>query len=191
MVGDSGSTLTTPTGGTGVSWTLQRSFTTASFCSIYLWTATGISPQTFTLSVAQITSSIAYGFNCLQFSNAAVGASNVGSSTSGAPTLNLTTTATGSAIVVINGDWDALDGSTGGATPRAWRTNAGTLTEQTYSNTGVGTGYATYIGFHANAGAVGTYAVGLTVPSTQKYSIVACEVLGNPPVTATTAWFTA
>jgi hypothetical protein len=44
-----------------------------------------------------------------------------------APSLNITTTADNSALVVTSCDWNAVDGAS-----RAWRTGAGTLTEEGY-----------------------------------------------------------
>ena len=113
-----------------------------------------------------------FGLNVLTFrSSDGVGASSKDNVASGAPTLNLTTTQANSAIVVANGDWSATDGAS-----RTWRTNAGALTEKTYDFQSAQ--FTVYGGYHADAGAIATYAVGLSAPGAQKYSIAAVEVKG-------------
>ena len=66
---------------------------------------------------------------------------------------------------------------------RTWRTNAGALTETSYYDYAwpdafVGGYYTVYGGYHADAGAASTYAVGLSAPGGQFYSIAAVEVKG-------------
>jgi hypothetical protein len=100
-----------------------------------------------------------------------VGASNKNNASGAAPTVSLTTTKANSSIVMIVSDWNASDGST-----RAYRSGAGTLTEKDYYY--LNNIYTVYTGYHANSGAVGTYSIGLTTPSAQKYSIVAVEIKG-------------
>ena len=95
---------------------------------------------------------------------------------SGAPTLNLTTTQANSAIVVANVDWTAVDGAS-----RVWRTNAGMFKSRPIQF--VSPNYTVYGGYHADAGALGTYAVGLSAPSTQRYVIGAVEVKGSTRTT--------
>ncbi len=109
-----------------------------------------------------------------------VGASSKTNVSSGAPTLNITTTQANSAICVFNNDWNAIDGSS-----RTWRTGAGSLTETTYFRDAAR--YVVYSGYHADAGTTGTKAVGLSAPSGQKYSIVAVEVKGSAGATTVTA----
>jgi hypothetical protein len=61
-----------------------------------------------------------------------------------------------------------------GTGARTWRANAGALTETTYS---AATNMTVYGGYHADAGPIGTYAVGLSLPVGQTYSIAAVEIL--------------
>lgn len=176
---DQGSVLTTPTGG-GFTYALRQSVVVAAFSTIYVWTVDPVNTgQAFTLSVGRAGGAGEFwGFNCYRFS----GTYGIGASSStnaagpAAPTLNITTTQANSAIAVINSDWSAADG-----TVRTWRTGAGALTEQTYFRDVAW--FTTYNGFHSDAGAAGTYAVGLTAPATQKYAIGAVEILGTgtPP----------
>jgi hypothetical protein len=101
-----------------------------------------------------------------------VGASSKANVDGAAPSLNLTTTQANSAIIVYNNDWNAVDG-----TSRTWRTGAGSLTESNYFRDAARC--TSYSGYHADAGSVGTYAVGLSAPGGQKYSIVAIEIKGS------------
>ena len=94
-----------------------------------------------------------------------------GAISSGAPSLTITTQKANSALVVADGDWNAVNGGT-----RAWRTTAGAFTEVTYEN--VSGSYVTYGGYHANVGAAGAKVVGLTLPTGQLASLVAIEIKG-------------
>jgi hypothetical protein len=71
------------------------------------------------------------------------------------------------------GDWSAQDG-----TSRTWRNNVGSaVVEKTYYRDALK--YAVYGGYHADCGAAGTYAVGLSAPVSMAYSIAAVEVKGS------------
>lgn len=169
--------LATPTGGTGLTWTLQQEVTatpTSDWCAAYVWTAVATTAETFTLSVARSGTAVAWGWICLRWSGSdGVGASSKTNVSGGAPSLGLTTTAANSAICVGNSDWNAIDGAS-----RTWRTvNGAAATEQSYFRSG--TTYAAYSGRHNDAGAAGAQTVGLSAPAGQKYSIVAVEVLGT------------
>ena len=158
----------------GRTWTLQQSIAIAAFSTAYVWTSNPVvSTGSITVTVTANNTSDDWGADLLEFGGSAgIGASSKTNVTSGAPTLNITTTGANSAIAVINMDINAVSGAS-----RVWRTNAGAFTEQTFSQaTGV---IGAYGGFHANAGAIGTYAVGLSAPTGMKYSIIACEVLGT------------
>jgi len=162
----------TITGGS-LTWTEQQTIRISSYCSLTLATAVVDSNKSMTVTSTRTgASALGFGLNVLTFrSSDGVGASSKTNVSSGAPTLNLTTTQANSAIVVANGDWNAIDGAS-----RTWRTNAGALTEQTYALTA--TQATNYGGYHADAGAIATYAVGLSAPGAQKYSIAAVEVKG-------------
>lgn len=176
IVEGNGMTFSTPTNtGTAFTWTLQQEVSVSDYTRVAIWTAPVTATQSNTVSVARGSGDVGnfYGVNVLTFrASDGIGASAKTNVSSGAPTLNLTTTQANSAIVVANGDWNASDG-----TSRTWRANAGTLTEQTYFRDS--SRYTVYGGYHADAGAVGTYAVGLSAPTGQKYSIVAVEITGT------------
>lgn len=173
-----GDTLSTPTGG-GLTYTLQQAVGVSQYTRVYVWTAPSVSGQTFTLSIAKVgATGLFFGFCAYRFSGSSgIGASNKTNVASGATTLNLLTTAANSAIVVGSGDWVPQDGAS-----RTWRTGAGALTEQTYFRDA--SHYALYGGYHADAGAINTYAVGQSAPAAQKYSVVAVEVLGSAAAAA-------
>jgi hypothetical protein len=169
--------------GGGLTWTQQRKTTTSSAVEVWLWSATATSNTSFTVSFTQTGSASVFGGNVLVFRNSAgIGASAMTVAPNSAPSLNLTTTAANSAIVVINGDWNGRDGST-----RTWRTvNSITPTpppptgnglEVTYFQNTID--YGVYGAYYSDVGAAGIKTVGLTVPSNQTYSIIAIEVKGD------------
>jgi hypothetical protein len=158
-----------------LTWTQKTTVQVSNYCWISIWTATVASTGSMTVSFSQTggATTTKFGGNVLTFrGSSGVGTGASTTIASAAPSLNYTTTAANSAIVVVSADWNAGDGST-----RTWRANAGTLTEQTYARDSVA--YTVYGGYHADAGAAGTYAVGLSAPSGQKVSIAAIEVKGT------------
>ena len=159
--------------GGSLTWTLQQSVTASFYCQLFLWTAVVDADKSMSVTFTRSGNTYYFGGNVLTFRGSdGIGNSSVTNVASGAPTLNITTTQANSAIVLTNGDWNASDGAS-----RVWRTNAGALSETSYfRNT---TNYAIYGGYHADAGAINTYAVGLSAPSGQGYSIAAVEVLGS------------
>jgi hypothetical protein len=164
-------TLTTPTGGTGVTWTLQQSIVLTSYTALYLWTALP-SAQTFTLSVARTVGSGLWGFNCLRFSGVSgIGGSNKANAT-GAPSVAVTATGANSVIAAVIGDWNAADGAS-----RAWLTAGSAATEQTYFRDP--STYTAYMAYYADTGAAGSKTVGLSAPTGLKYAIGAVELLGS------------
>lgn len=168
------SPVTISNSGAALNWTLVQSVAIAAFAWIGVWVVVSSqSRAALTVTFTRTAGLETFGGDVLLVrGSAGVGASSVTNVTSGTPSLNLTTTTPDSMIVVVNGDWVPVDGAA-----RAWLTNAGALTETTYSFT-AGTVTA-YGGYHASAGPVGTYAVGLSAPAGQKYSIAAVEVLGQ------------
>ena len=181
-------TTVTISGGS-LTWTQQQVVNVTGYGWVSIWTATVDTAKTMSVTYTRATGTNNFGGSVFQFRNASIGTSAKTNVASGAPTLNLTTTQANSAIVVANDDWTALSG-----TSRVWRTNAGPFTQRSYAT--VAGAYTIYGGFHPNAGAVGTYAVGLSAPTGQKYSIVAVEVKGQgavppPPTPAATATLTA
>lgn len=161
-----GTTLNTPTGGTGLTWTLNRSLTSSP--ALYIWTATATTAETFTLSVSSASGFNIFGFNCLRFgSGASIGASEITSGSSSGPSLAVTTQAANSAIVVAT----VFDGGTGSAP--TYRTGAGTFTQQT--SAGPPFTFWVYGGYHADAGVAGAKTVGQTAP-TGTWKTTAVEV---------------
>lgn len=170
---DSGIKISGVSGGS-LSWTLQNSVDLSGYNHVGIWTAVVDSSKsmsvTFTKNSSQESS---FGGNVLVFrGSSGVGASSKTNSSSGAPSLGITTTQDNSAIVVANGDWSANDGS-----GRSWRSGAGNFIEQTYAGT-VGSDYIVYGGYHQDSGSAGSKTVGLSSPSGQKYAIVAVEIKG-------------
>lgn len=181
MIENGLASLNTPTGGTGLTWTLRQSISLGSdWCAVYVWTATATTAQTFSCSVSRSGSTGAWwGWVALRWSGSGgVGASSKANA-SGAPSLGLTTTAANSAICIGNADWNAADG-----TSRTWRSvNGSPATEQSYFRNS--SRYTLYAGRHTDAGAAGAKTVGLSAPAGQKYSITAVEVLGTSASTTT------
>lgn len=161
----------TITGGS-LTWTLRQEVNVAGYCRVLMWTAIVDADKSMTVTFTESGGAAQrMGGNVFTFrASDGVGASSK-TNASGDPTLSLTTTQADSAIVVASGDWNAVDG-----TSRTWWTGAGTLTEQTYFRDSAE--YAVYVGYHANAGAIGSYNVGLDAPGGQKYSIAAVEIKG-------------
>ena len=104
-----------------------------------------------------------FGGEVLTFRNASgVGASAQAQGT-GAPLLNLTTTKARSAIVAVNGDWNAIS-----CASRTW--SAG-ITETEYFY--LASNYTIYGGHYSDSGSVGVKTVRLTAPVGQAFSMAA------------------
>ena len=143
---------------------------TSGFTEVRVWAAYVDADKAMTVTFTGPGSS-QFGGNVFTFRNSAGIGASATANASGAPSVNITTTAASSAVVVVNGDWNAVDGAT-----RSWRLNA---TEKTYSfSSGA---YTAYGGYHGNIGAAGTYAVGLSLPVGQEFSTIAVEVKGGSP----------
>lgn len=180
-----GVTLNTPTGN-GITFTLQQSIAILNYATAYVWTgvdATGGSGWTMSVSRG---SSGRWGFSVMVVRDSAGIGSSVKTNASGAPSLNITTTDTDSTIAVLNTDWNAQNGA------RTWRTvngitpTAGNFLEYGYA---FATNYTFYSAYYPDVGAPGVKTVGLSAPGSQKYSIIALEVLPPAaPLGATIAW---
>lgn len=170
------STLSTPTatGGT-ISWTLRQSIAIdVNWCAMYVWTgAVGATATGITVSVARAAGSGQFGFGTTVWRNhGGVGASAKTNVSGSAPSLGLACSAN-SGIAVGSDDWSAGDGTT-----RTWRSvNGSPISESLYFRDSAS--YTVYSGYVLDSGAAATQTLGLTVPATQKYSIVAIEVLGT------------
>jgi hypothetical protein len=156
--------------GGSLTWTQQQLVNVSNYGRAYAWTATASSSTSITVTFTR-SGSGQYGGDVLVYRGSGGIGASAKANTTGAPSLSLTTTQAGSAIVVAAVDWNAVDGSS-----RAWRTGGGSLTETTYATDPLHGTY--YGGYHADAGAAGAKTVGLTAPTGQQYSIVAVEVTG-------------
>jgi hypothetical protein len=153
------------------------------YTGVVIYTATATSSTSITVSFASAASPSAwFGGNVLTFrGSGGVGVSAKTNVLSGAPSLSITPGAANSAIVAVSGDWAAADGTT-----RTWRTvngitpTSGNGLEVTYFRDAAQ--YTVYGAYWNDAGAAGAQTVGLSVPSGQKYSIVAVEILGTAAV---------
>lgn len=173
-------TLSTPTGGTGLTWTLQRSFVGSGAPTMYLWTATAVAAETFNLSVAVSGSTDPWSFRFYQWgTGAVVGASVITSThTTGAPSQALTTTVANSAVMCLIGDTNES-----AVTTKTWRAiNSITPTVGNgLEKDGVKvTGAATFLSAYWNdAGATGSKTLGLTTQTGADYSMASIEIVGS------------
>lgn len=175
---DSPNTLSTPTWtGTGTV-TLQQSVVVSSYCTAFLYTIAVTATATGrTISQTRTAGSGQWSFYASVWRNHG-GLGNTGkANTSGAPSLALTTSAN-SAVVCGNSDWNASS-----PTGRTWRTVNGTAMTESSAGGVAGSTYYAYTGYSLDTGTAGTTTVGMTLPSGQKYSIVAAEILGVAGVT--------
>lgn len=169
-----GSSAALNVSGGSLTWNLEKNIgNSASDALAYIWTAVVDTNKSMTVTFTRSGGGTQdFGGNVLTFRNSGGVGASVSKRGTGAPSVNITTTQNNSAIVVFNADWAAADGGS-----RAWRINGGALTEASYTYlAGV---YTIYGGYHVNAGPIGTYAVGLTAPNTQDYSMVAVEIKGR------------
>lgn len=176
---ETGETRDLAQSGTNVSLGVQQTVDVSSYCEVEVSAGVVASGGTTSVSFSMGPSTgYNWGGNALTFRGSdGIGASSKTNVSSGAPSLDLSTTQDNSAIVVVVGDWNAADGSS-----RTWRTvnsitpTSGNGLEVTYYRGS--TTYTVYIAYYSDAGAAGTKTVGLSAPSGQKYSIVALEVKG-------------
>lgn len=164
--------LNTPTG-LGLTWTLQQRVLVKEYEEIAIWTAKATEEKKGKLSFSRGAAVDKFGGGVLQFrGSAGIGHSAKTNVPSGAPSLGLTPEKAHSAIVMVNGDWEAKNGTT----KRTYREPIA-FTEEFYSRQeGV---YTIYAGYYADAVSTEARTVGITEPTAQKYSIVAVEVLGE------------
>ncbi len=143
------------------------------------WTAVAATSTTLTITVTRSGTFREYGFGVWVWRSATVGAhasNGPNGGTAGAPSQAITTTGVSSALCIAVDDWNAADGTT-----RTWRTvNGSAATESSYARDAAA--HTVYLGYHPDAGAVGSKTCGLSAPAGQKYSMMVIEVLG--PVTA-------
>jgi len=156
--------------GDGAVWTEQQAISTPNNSSLAIYTAPVASAGTRTITVSLVDMSpSAWGFGVYVFR----GGSGVGASASktgtGAPSQTLVTTGANSAVVVVVGDWNAVDGTT-----RTWRSGA---IEKSYFRDAAA--YTVYTGVVLDSAAAGSKNEGLSAPTGMTYSIGALEILGS------------
>lgn len=167
--------LNTPTWtGTGT-FVLRQSVTPNNYSVVYLWT-TIVDPASAlngrTVTVTNNGQSDPWGFDVTIWRNhGGLGVTGQATNVSGAPQLDLTTSAN-SAVQTAVGDYLEVAGT------RTWRTINGTPMVEAY-RLNEGGYYTIYGGYHLNVGAAGVKSLGLTAPTGQKYSIVGVEILAS------------
>jgi hypothetical protein len=164
--------------GTNVTLTVQQTIDVTAYTEVEV--SAGVVASGGTTSVSFVNNpggGMWFGGNALTFRDSdGIGASNK-TNTTGTPSLSLTTTQANSAIVVVIGDYAAVDG-----TSRTWLTvnsitpSSGNGYEVTYFRDSVH--YGVYIAYYPDVGAAGSKTVGLSAPGSQTYSIVALEIKG-------------
>jgi hypothetical protein len=166
--GDSASLITVSGG--GLTWSLKKSITAGSYTQLRLYTATASATTAVSARFA-FAGGLYWGGQLQVWGDTlGVGTASARNATTAAPTMNFTPLSANSAITVVVGDWIAATGAT------TWRANAGAFTE-TVNNVLADT-YGAHGGYHADAGATATYALGLTAPQ-MKYAIGAVEIFGT------------
>lgn len=159
--------------GGSLTWAVAQRVKVGSHTEVTIYTTTVDVDKSMTVTFAIANTPGAwFGGSVVNYRNSDGFGASSQTTGSGAPTLNLTTTQPNSSILVANGDWAAVAGA------RTWRSGAGSFVE-TGAYPGDGTQYGAYGGYHADAGSIGTYAVGVTAPAGQTYSIAALEVKGS------------
>lgn len=169
---NNGTTLNTPTNdGAALTWTLRQNAVGVNNTQVYGWTTTADSNRTIVVSIT-VGGAGNWGMYARVWRGSdGVGASNkVEGDTTANFSVDLTTTQANSAIDVISDDFAAVAGA------RTYLTGAGTFTEKTAVD---GTQHAVRTGYHADAGAIATYTVGVSAPAGQDLSIVVIEIKGT------------
>lgn len=168
-------TMTTPSGGTGFTWTAKGAQAVASNCEARQWVTVATAAQTFTLEVTKSGATLQFGFEVIKIAAADFGgwgatfqgASNTTGSWTG------TTTGSGSTLLIYGGDWNAANNTT-----RTARTIAGATYTETVQYYGSGV-YSTLGGAYVNTGAAGAKTAGYSAPSGGKWSYVGIEILAS------------
>lgn len=183
--------LTTPTGGTGVSWTNIADFGADGVSARATAFRSTPSAQTFTESITNtgpFNDTLQWSFITTRFSGSSgLGAPVATTSGGAAPSLSVTTTQANSGILVIIADWNAVAGTSytyrqvNGANPTALVAGAGTA----------GNDYRVWVLWYADAGAAGAKTVGMTAPAGQTPTMIAIEVKGTSSGGATAVAATA
>lgn len=170
--GDATNPISNPTASGGsITWTLRQSYETAGDCATYCWTGAVGATASVTISLSP-TNGIGWGWTASLWRNHGGVGNSAKAQGTGAPSVTLAASAK-SAVLVASDDYNALVGST-----RTWRTVDGSpLTESSYVQSGT---YIThYEGYDSNISTAGSFALGLTAPTGQRFSSTAVEILGK------------
>ncbi|HEX6681558.1 MAG TPA: hypothetical protein VF062_02130, partial [Candidatus Limnocylindrales bacterium] len=174
-----GAVNTAPTGGGQTYTQLATLGTDANNSRVIAWSCTASSSQTFSVSAVRpmTDTSPVWGVVAWVYRNSdgfgAVGAPTVGSTSNLA---TFTTQAANSAVLVVSGDWDAIDGTT-----RTRRTvNSATGAEETYFRDSAA--YTVYASRYDDAGAAGSISAGYSAPAGQQSAMIAVEIKGTTVV---------
>lgn len=170
------------TGGS-ITWTLQEDVgTSGNFCRATAYSgAVGATASGITVSWVNDggTGTRFWGFTLYHFRGSdGIGAAESSTAAGTAPSRAITTTQADSAVVYLNGDWSAVDGSS-----RTWRTinsitpTSGNSLERVYFRDS--SQYTVYSGYWNDVGAIGAKTSGLSAPSGQDASMIAIEVKGS------------
>lgn len=177
ILADASGTFSAPTNdGTALAWTSRINLTAASNCAVAMWTAPVDSNRSIVITGNEANSGQLWGMYARAWrSSGGVGAvGSIEGDTTADFSANITTTQANSVIDSAQGDWSAISSA------RTALTGAGAWTEKTNSNQS--TQYNAVTGYHADAGAIGTYAVGSSAPTGQDLSIGLIEIKAAAPV---------
>lgn len=167
----------------GLTFTSQVDIGAAGFdCGIRVWTAPVGSTGSRTVALTcGGTGSRYWGFDVYEFS----GSDGIGAVatilSSAALSVGITTLADNSALVCVNGDFNAVDGAS-----RTWLAINDAAIEKDYFRNAVA--YGVYTAYWADAGAAGAKTVGLSAPSGQRIAMAAIEVKGASAPYSPPAW---
>lgn len=139
---------------------------------VRVWSAVVDTNKSMTVTFTNTSVTLNYGGNVLTFrGSGGIGAIAKRSQNTGTPSLGITTLRDNSSIVVANGDWTAQNGA-----GRSWLSAPNPPTERSYYQSGA---YAIYGASYGNVGVAGSKTVGLSAPGSQRYALIAIEVLAN------------
>jgi len=173
--------LDTPPVGGSLTWTADENIgVNDTDCDTRIWSATVDSDKSMTVAVTCSggTGTRFWGFIVYQFRGSDGFGAAESTTGSGAPSLSITTTQANSAVIAINGDFNAVDGTT-----RTWRTvnsitpTSGNGLEKSYFRNSAA--YGVYSAYWDDAGTAAAKTVGLSAPGSQRFGICAIEVKGS------------
>jgi RHS repeat-associated protein len=155
--------------GAGLTWSLVKRANTR-YGTSEIWTATAPTVLSNTSVTATLSNTSGYhkSLSVLAYSGAArIGASAAAGAASGAPTVNVTTTAAGSQIVAAGNDWD---------NPTARTVGSGQTLVHEFVDTGVGDDYWAQRTTGTTGPAGTTVTINDTAPTGDQWNLVAAEI---------------